>query len=215
MKIHKIALIFLATLGLAGAGAYYFWRQFTAVPDWYTAEMNVQSETTYNNSEDTKGDEQKPEENFSSSLDSGESLSKQQELDQIINRELSNNQRIQPFLKASQGVRTKVENNQLEIGTVIQPSAISKDELEGSEKNILEQAMDSFPRFNQQQVYVGLSGNFEVDANGELILDENTKVRIGNMHLSLAEASRRLGVNPEMVQQKLQENIQHLELEQQ
>ncbi len=122
---------------------------------------------------------------------------------------------MKPFLEASEGVRTRVDKNQLEMGTVIQPSAISRDDIKSSEKEILERAMSSFPRLSQQKVYVGISGNFEVDDKGEVILNDNTKVRIGNMHLSLEEVSRRLGVSPETVKQKLQANLQQLPVENQ
>lgn len=219
MKIHKKWLIIvLAFLGVGVAGAYYFWKEFTAVPDWYATEMNIQSETTENNIEEAQIEEEKREENFSSSLESESSQNQsretsptQQEFNQIINRQLSENQRVKPFLEASEGVRTRVEKDQLEIGTVIQPSAISRDEIKSSEQEILERAMSSFPRLSQQKVYVGISGNFEVDSNGEVILNDNTKVRIGNMHLSLEEVSRRLGVSPETVKQKLQANLQQVE----
>lgn len=221
MKIHKKWLIIvLAFLGLGGAGAYYLWKEFTAVPDWYATQ------TTENNIKEAQIEEEKSEENISSSLEPKTSQNqsretpptqkaKQQELNQIINRQLSENQRVKPFLEASEGVRTRVDKNQLEMGTVIQPSAISRDDIKSSEKEILERAMSSFPRLSQQKVYVGISGNFEVDDKGEVILNDNTKVRIGNMHLSLEEVSRRLGVSPETVKQKLQANLQQLPVENQ
>ena len=221
MKIHKKWLIIiLAFLGLGGAGAYYLWKEFTAVPDWYATQ------TTENNIKEVQIKEEKREENFSSSLEAESSQNqsretpptqpaKQQEFNQIINHQLSENQRVKPFLEASEEVRTRVDKNQLEMGTVIQPSAISRDDIKSSEKEILERAMSSFPRLSQQKVYVGISGDFEVDDNGEVILNDNTKVRIGNMNLSLEEVSRRLGVSPETVKQKLQANLQQLPVENQ
>lgn len=220
----------MASLG--AVGAYFFWRQVTAVPEWYVKSnvpLNLESSSPIKPVEkppklaDVSTAESPPEEvkvitRESPFLDTEEGNTQQEtvtlstaKLNEVINAKLADSPRTQPFLEAIQGVQSNLEQEKLEIGTVIQPSLISREALGSSEQVLLERAMGSFPGLSKQRVYVGIEGDVQVNAEGAIDFDETTKVRIGNLQFSLKEVAQRLGIPPEILQEELQIQLENLE----
>ena len=219
-------LVSLAFLGVGSFGVYYFWKQATAVPEWYV-QSDVQSsdEKIRENSFQPEVISQKLPELNTESFQEDKKVSStaldeevktvrlsSEEMEQLMNNRLIENHRTKPFWEASEGVQVRVNSDRIEMGTVINPSSISPDALGASEQVIFERAMGSFPRLGQQAVYVGITGNFDVDSKGEVSWDEDTKVRVGNLEFSLKEVSQRLGISSEQLKEQLQLHFQYLEV---
>jgi hypothetical protein len=58
-----------------------------------------------------------------------------------------------------------------------------------------------------KEIYLGLTGKPKIE-NGQLLLDDNTQVKLGNLSFSISEISQRLGIPQETLQQKLRLSLQ-------
>jgi hypothetical protein len=67
--------------------------------------------------------------------------------------------------------------------------------------------LEAFPLLENKEVYIGLSGKPRIE-NGQLKLDKDTKIKIGNLSLSLSEVSQRLGIPQEEIEQKINQSLQ-------
>lgn len=115
--------------------------------------------------------------------------------------------------KALAGFQTKVENNTLTTGAVVDIKELQKSKVGSKEQELLSQLSQNLPS-DQQKVYIGIEGQPEVK-NGRLQLGENTRVRVGNLSLTLAEIRDRFGISPEQIQEKLNVdlNLRNLNVE--
>lgn len=115
--------------------------------------------------------------------------------------------------KALAGFQTKVENNTLKTGAVVDIKELQKSKVGSKEDELLSQLSQNLPS-DQQKVYIGIEGQPEVK-NGRLQLGENTRVRVGNLSLTLAEIRDRFGISPEQIQEKLNVdlNLRNLNVE--
>lgn len=107
--------------------------------------------------------------------------------------------------KALAGFQTTVQNNTLKTGAVVDIKELQKSKVGSNEQELLSQLSQNLPP-DAQKIYIGIEGQPEVK-NGRLQLGENTRIRVGNLVLSLAEIRDRFGISPEQIQEKLNVNL--------
>ena len=189
----KIALIGLLFLGASGA-IYYYWSQATALPQWYTKEEASTEQAL------------KIEDGVSSKSSKVEEKVGEIELDQQ-----ALNERKRLLLNATNGINTVIKDDKVEIGTVVDTSEIPVASLNSTEEALLNQAIKSFPVLKDREVYIGIEGNVAGE-NGRLQLDDNTKVKVGNVSMKITDVSRMLGVPPEIAKQQLELQLERLNI---
>lgn len=104
-------------------------------------------------------------------------------------------------------LRTTIKEGIIESGTVVNLSEVSQNQLSERETALLQKMLKTFPVLENRKIYVGISGEPRIE-NGQLKLDNDPKVKLGNLSLSLSELSQRLNIPQEQLEQKLNRSLQ-------
>lgn len=198
--LKRIALICLfLTLGVFGT-LFYYWSRFTQIPQWYgQEEEGVIKFENYHNIQSNQQQVQTKIVNQIQSQTSNEGIEvqlNQEDINGLLTAGIANNQQESQLLQATQGVKTKIKDNSLEIGTVVNTAKLSEQE----EK--IEQAIDKFPLLKNRDIYIAIEGQ-PIAVDGQLKFDENTLIKIGNISMNIKDAAGKLGVTPEKILQNL------------
>ncbi len=232
--LKKLLLIFLL-LSCGGISfLYYYWRQATQLPDWYTNQsLNTQKTLDRNSSSKLTAARSRLKEKLEASiaksnviapestlpLDSSTSsktesterkISKKSveielsepEVNDLVMTTVAQRLGSSKILANTPDFHTTIKDGILESGTVINLENVPKNQLAESESDALDKVIKTFPFLEKQKVYVAISGKPKIE-NGEVKLDENTKIKLGNLSLSIPELSERLGIPQEKIEQKL------------
>ncbi|MEB3308646.1 MAG: hypothetical protein VKJ02_00265 [Snowella sp.] len=220
----KKLLLGIGLLGLGSVGlAYYFWTQATSLPTWYQEQSSHTNDslnsTQSSSSSESTGIKARIQQQIQTEIQQGsvqpnEAVSvtlKSQEFNQLVQSELSQQLRSRKLSNLAPQIQSNIENNQLEIGTVINPQKLEAVNLPRHQQAIINRVVTSFPQLKNQEIYIGITGQPKFE-NGQLILPNDSKVRVGNLNFTLPEISKRLGVSPQRLQQSLNLNIDQLNL---
>lgn len=109
--------------------------------------------------------------------------------------------------QALKGVNTSVQNGQIESGAVINLAEVPIDQLSSGEQAFLGKLLNTFPELGQRSVYVGMQGK-PVAEQGQVRLDDNTRLKLGNLSFTTAELAQRLGVSEEQIRQRIQLEVE-------
>jgi predicted DNA-binding protein (UPF0251 family) len=199
-------------MGIGIALGYYYWRQATQIPDWYTSQpQNTATAVDLKNSSELIAAKAKVIEKIDSRLDESSRSSPSQpvevqldpqDVNELITAKLAekvNNGKVIPHVSS---IRTTIQDGRIESGTVVNLSELPKRQLDESQNAAIEKLVKTFPPLKDRDVYVGISGKPLVE-NGQLEWDDNTKIKLGNLSLSINELAQRLGVSPETLKQEL------------
>jgi hypothetical protein len=109
--------------------------------------------------------------------------------------------------QAVRAVNTEVQNGKIESGAVVSLANIPINQLHAGEKDTLSRILGAFPALKNQNVYIAIEGEPEVE-NGQVKFGENTRIRLGDLSFTPAEIAQRLGVPEAEVRKRI-----NLELE--
>jgi hypothetical protein len=187
-------LLILFSIALVGGfiAGFYYWQQFTSLPEWYQG----QDSNPINQNKQTEQQKQKANE----------------EINQLLVQQISEKSQSSQLLRSAKSIQAHLENNQLEIGGVFNPSEIPVGSLDETQQFILDKAIQTFPQLQDLDIYVGIIGQPKVE-NGRLILDDNSKLRVGKLTFTVDEIAQRFGLAPDKLQQYLELEIAKLNLQ--
>ena len=209
-KILKIAAIVIAAVLVIGGGVVcYYWRQATALPEWYTEELALQEELPFVEDatdvpapqwEDMVVEDEEAE-------DEPAAAPKQQK----VLRGFHRRGRKTKSAKAVRASRATYRSGKLEAGVVLDLSRIPRDDLSEHDRNLLERATKNFPGIAKRDVYVGVEDH-PVTVDGVLQLGNEPKIRIGKLQYSLPSAAGRLGMSPAKLRSELNRELNRMRL---
>ncbi len=198
--LKRVALICLfLTSGILGILVYY-WSEFTNIPQWYSQEEA--SVIEFENPDNIQASQQQIQTKITSQIQSQigdeevEVKLNQEDIDKLLTVGIANSQQDSQLLQGTKGVKTKIKDNSLEIGTVVNTTELSEQE----EK--IEQAIEKFPLLKNRDIYIAIEGRPNA-VDGQLQFDENTLIKIGDMSMTIKDTAQRLGVSPEKILQNL------------
>jgi hypothetical protein len=229
--MFKKLLIGVILLGAGGTAiAYYFWRQATALPNWFQGQSSdatsfVQPFQLSQPSTDLNpaiaSTKQKIQQKVQTAIqDQGMSQIPEdvavslnaQDFNQLIQSEISSQLQSRKISPVLPHIQTNLENNNLELGTVINPAKLKTLDLPRRQQAMVARVVSKFPQLKDQEIYIGIEGKPQLE-NGQLTLPNNSQVRIGNLTFSLSEVAQKLGVPRDRLQQSLNLNIDELNLQ--
>ncbi len=219
--VRKFTIILSLLLVGGSAYAYHYWLQLTKVPEWYQSEgysinqaIDIKDASALQAAQSKITDkiQQQIQQSTPKSNNSVDIKLNEQEINQLLITNLAENSNQKKILQVAKSIQTKITDDTIEIGAAIAPSQIPKESLTKSQKNILDQAFNIFPQLKNQDVYIGIQGQPRVQ-NGRLIFDSNSKIKVGNVSLDLNEISQRIGLSPEKLKQKLELDINQLNIQ--
>lgn len=203
--MKRIAVIFLLITTGVSSGVYYYWRQATNLPDWYT------NQETQNNSINiiAKKDSQQPINieaevpAITQPLGSSKNVELQlseKDLNNILASEIAKKNNSSKIAEAVKAVKTNIKEGKIEGGAVVNISEIPTAHLRASETAAITRAFKVFPGLENREVYIGIEGKPTIE-DGQLKFDENTKIKIGNLSFTQAELSEKLGIPESQIRQ--------------
>lgn len=207
MKVKPILIVGTVVLvGLSaglGAGAAYYWMQATASPPaTQTAEAapvvlatnrpNPSAESILAQKLAT-GEGVRHEGNNRIAITLSEP-----EVNQLILDGLAQVPEAQPMLQSAQGIRTSIEGQRVRSGITLNPADLPTENLPPQ----AQRALDMATLFGNQSLYVGIEGSPRVE-NGRLMLDNDTRVQVGRINLTLADIERATGMSADKLNQTL------------
>lgn len=195
-------------LAIAGAGlGYYFWRRATQIPAWFEAETStpsiappadfLQEKIRQEIAQKNDGDRQEPVRVTLTEKELGQVL--QGEVDRQLNME------------SIPRLQTQIRGETLEVGTVLDPQMLDNAQLSPGQKRIVDRVLPLLPSQNQP-FYVALEGTPQLAA-GQLIMTENSRIKIGELSFRIGDMAQRLNIPPEKLNQLLQVNLDELNLQ--
>lgn len=197
----KISIIGIFLVGAIGTVSWYYWRQFTQLPEWYTTQnysqvVNLKDPEAIQSARVATDKIQQQIQQAGTNSEVELTLT-QQEFNQLIVSSIANTSKGQTFLKAVEGINTEINQNEVKIGAVINTSNIPLENLTAQEKQVLQRTLNTLPMMRDRDVYVSLEG---IDIQGnQLQFSEDTKVKLGDVSLTLAEVAE-TGISLEAVQ---------------
>ncbi len=223
---RKILLGAAITLGVVIVGvagtATYFYRQATALPEWYDPNAPV-AET-----EDLQVDPDAPLEwepagppaptgaepptDASAPAESSTPDAKQKPRRRVMkNFHLKAVAKDPVLQKATRSSRAEFHDGRLEAGAVLDMKRIDKKALSKDNRQFFDRAAKAFPPLRNEQVYLALEDE-PVTRDGYLQLGPNPSVKIGNLSYSLDGAARRLGMSPKALRREIDGELRRLKV---
>ena len=215
----------LIVLGSVGGVVLYFWQQATRLPEWYVSSTG---ETQFNLGDRVQGQQgqssvqQRPDQTqqrqtldtkIADRVDQAIAEGKPADL-QLNSTELNNLFSSELTRKAAaklgsavKGVNTTIKDGKVESGAVVNLAEVPLGQLSPRERSTIANMMAAFPDLNQRTVYIGIEGQ-PIVQDGQVRLDSNTRLRLGDLSFTPAEIAQRLGVSEQQVRQQLELQLQ-------
>ncbi|MBW4654226.1 MAG: hypothetical protein KME20_14495 [Kaiparowitsia implicata GSE-PSE-MK54-09C] len=166
-------------------------HQASQVPDWYA--------------ETAPADVPEPERSVESSLPADAVALSSAELQEWVEGTVANSS---PELRrTAEQLNTRIEDGRLKTGTVVNLSELPIDQLRGRERELVERAVNLVPGLSNRDVFVGLEGSPSIE-NGQLSLDRDMVVKVGNLSLPLSVVAQQLGLSLSELEQRINQELQ-------
>ena len=130
-----------------------------------------------------------------------------QEFNELLVTKIAKYQEQSKLISATSGIQTTIKDGVLESGTLVNLANLPRNQLSPSETKAVDKVLEILPGLENKEIYLGLTGKPKIE-NGQLLLDDNTQVKLGNLSFSISEISQRLGIPQETLQQKLRLSLQ-------
>lgn len=230
-------LLIAVSLAVAGIGAvaFYYWQQATQLPAWYTSnQLNPStqpSQTVAPIAEPPTTDTQSLNTSNRPQLSSqpsaiatqpakkantqSQGASKpptktqlhQTELARLFTNEIERKADRKKLGAALKGANTTMQNGNVQSGAVVNFKDISPEQLPPDERAFFTKLVSAFPALGQQSFYIGIEGKPTMK-NGQAQLNDDVRIKLGNLSFTPAQLSERLGVPEEQIRQQIQLQVQ-------
>lgn len=178
----KLALVLLTLLLIAGGVMFYLWRQVTALPEWYSAELSAElSEAPQPEVAPVKPD----------GTLVWKETGKRKELRNFHRRAAKQDPVVAKVIKAS---RASFEDGTLEMGVVADLRNLPRDKFNDSQRELFQKVHDNFPSATDREIYIGVEDSAPVLVNGKIELGPTAKLKVGDLTYDLDAAAARLGM---------------------
>lgn len=208
---------FFIALGVGGGVLFYFWQQATQLPDWYVNSVNVNSAIgqtqigSLNQGDQVQIQQQRQKLDSKIATQVGQAIVEgkpadlqldSSEINDLFTSEL-NRKATAKIGAAVKGVNTTIKDGKVESGAVVNLAEVPLERLSAGERATIAKVIAAFPDLNQRPVYIGIEGK-PIVQNGQIRLDSNTRLRLGDLRFTPSEIAQRLGVSEEKVRQQLE-----------
>lgn len=212
-----IGILFFAGIGAGSFAISYYGSQLTALPTGYRSnKTNQEPKVLYfkdsETEEVTAKIQRQVEEQLEVQQDSVEVQLQEQELNELLINNIAQNTSSTEIFEAATIVKPKINADEIEIGAIVNTSQLSLDNMKTHEKNFIERALATFPAVLERDVYIGVEGKLRAK-NGRLQFDNNTKIKLGNVKLTIQEIADILGVPPEKIRRRLDLEMNKLNID--
>ena len=213
-RLMRRSLIFgfFIALGVSSGVLFYFWQQATQLPEWYVNSATGQAQINPTNRDDRgqiQQQRQKLDTKIATHVDQaiveGKPADLQldsSEINDLFTSELTRKATAK-IGSAVKGVNTTIKDGKVESGAVVNLAEVPLERLSAGERSTIAKLIAAFPDLNQRPVYIGIEGK-PIVQNGQIRLDSNTRLRLGDLSFTPSEIAQRLGVSEDKVRRQLE-----------
>lgn len=198
------AVGFLGLFGLVGvfAGGAIGWQQATSLPNWYTEDSVAppEADTVYQSArrvEQKLKTLQNPQTTVT--LNS-------REISDMVTAVVSESNRQSQIPEAVRGVNAQLADGKVKAGAVIDFGKLQASDLTNQKQQTIVTTLKRLPGISDRQLYIGIE-SIPTVRNGRFELDPQTRLQIGNLSLSLDEAAKYTGIQPQRLQAEVNRAI--------
>lgn len=195
------------------------WQRATQLPTWYTANPSTEpAESTVNSA---NAPQVAPQQDVTTKINSAIQQTAsgtpvkveldQREVDSLVASALNRAAKQSTITKAVEQTKTTIQNGKLETGAVVNLSKLTAEQLSTSEREALAKVVKAFPAVSDRPFYIGIEGKPRLE-NGQIMLDESTRLRLGDLSFSLPEVAARLGIPPEKLQEQIRLQLGNMQV---
>ena len=226
--IKRILVIGLVLAAGVSVGAIAAWQQATHLPQWYT--QTEATETDPDIAILTAQQLAQPQEvekirlNLNRTVEAAVTQSEPnpeqptqvqlnaQDFNHLLVSALPESAVSEEVYSAIKGIETQIKQDRLKSGAVVNIGELPLEQLPERYQKIAKDVFNTFPALKNREVYVGIEGQPRLK-DGRLELDDQTRIKVGNISLSQQEVSRRLGVSPSDLNRLLTLNVGNLQVQ--
>ncbi len=198
-KVLGLVGLFCAVGGIAGGAIAY--QQMTRLPKWYTENSVTppppQADAAARQVEQKLKTLKNPETTVSLS---------NQELNDIVTATIAEVARQSQIPDAVRGMNAQVADGKVKAGAVIDFAQLQSAALKNGKQQAIIATLAKLPGVGDRQLYVGIESTPTVQ-DGKFELDPNTRIQIGDLSLTLADAAKYTGVTPDRLQASINQAI--------
>ncbi len=201
MRKQLTIIIILLVGGLIGA-SYYLGQQVTQVPEWYQAKSFIKNKkvkvtNTVNSAALLKRKMMQFERGEEVQLNLSSS-----EINDLIKLILLRELGTQEPEGLPEGIQARIENNELEIGGIVNLANLAQTDMQPRYKELLEKIVSRVPQFANRDLYLGIRGN-PVLSDSRIELSKDSVIKIGNLSFKREDLSKVAGLSEAKVNNML------------
>jgi hypothetical protein len=205
-----LALLTLCSIGLIIGISYSYWQNATAVPDWYTESEPAPQQSALTSAVPTPA--VRPASAIQEKIQIAQpGIIQEQltsaEIDNLIVAGLTkSNNGSKPLPKAIKSIKTKIQQDQIRTGAIVDLAAI--EQMPPSPRTeMIHKLLKVMPQLRDRPVYLGVVGQLTVK-NGQPQLAPDSKLQIGKVELPLDDVAQRIGISRAALEQNLTSYLQ-------
>lgn len=196
-----LALILLGYTAGAAAAAVYYWQRATALPTWHGQGLSGGNladavsqghRSILSKNLETDGTIQPAQ------GDRVEVVLSEGDLNHLMVAALTQLPQTVGLLQAAESSSATIEGDRIRGGVVINPGELSTQALPTKAQQALDRAFRLMPMLADRPFYLGIEGTPRVE-QGRLVLDQDTRVQVGRMNLTLTDVSRLTGLSLDQI----------------
>ncbi|ESA37570.1 hypothetical protein N836_35990 [Leptolyngbya sp. Heron Island J] len=126
----------------------------------------------------------------------------QLQLSQLVNDALLSQPQAAQLLANAQSLQTILKGDRIETGAVLNLAELPRDGLSDELQAGLDQLMQAVPMLTNRDIYIGVIARPQVQ-DGQISLDQDLGLRIGQFTLPLADVAEQLGFSTHEIEQRL------------
>lgn len=206
--MKKVLLVLLVMATGVVWSLFFVWYKATRLPSWYQAQDGRAIAASAQPNADPQQVYATVEERFVTRIQQAEPGGivqvpvSEAELNTLVSTEITEQVLGQPLISAVKAFNTDTQEGRIASGMVINLSEIPPEQLRPDERETLDRFLATFPALKNREVYLGFEGKPIIE-NGQIRLDRDTRVYVGELGMSVQELYQRLGASEADLQQSL------------
>lgn len=214
--LKRLFIVFLLIAGGIGATAFFFWQQATQLPSWYSDASNSKSQPVTKKAKEIQQAKElvwhKVTNQLREPTAKREVKLDEQELNTLFLAEITEKTDGSKLASAVKATSTKIQDDKIEMGAIVDLSAISEKQLQAGERAAIGKLLKQVPTLAERPVYIGFEGKPQVNKR-QISLDETTRIKVGNISLTPQQISQRLGIPEETIRKHIESELNFLPME--
>lgn len=213
-------LLLLLCCAIAGSSAvlFFFWQQATQLPAWYSnlpTTASLPAKTEQNETQIQPSQQQvlsKIYQHLKGANAKGEVQLDANEVNTLLLSGIAQTTDKSPLAQAVVKTNTQIQDGKISAGAVIDLRIISLNKLSSEEQVAISKLLSTVPILKYRPLYIEIEGKPKVH-NKQISLDETTRVKFGNVSLTLSDMYQRFGLSEQHLNQQVSNELKKLPVE--